>query len=292
LFTSSAILFAFMISSSLFAQDATEGSTPKKEAVKGTFEYGIEINNQTVEKPNKKSLDIIIQHRFGVIKESDDLYGLFAPSNIRLGASYGLTKNISLGFGAVKNKRMYELDGKYVALRQMTNGGMPFTVTFYGYASRSALPEENFLNQERKYVAANRLKYMGEIMIARKFNSHLSIQLACTYTHLNIVDTLMLHDVIGASFVGRYKFSPQSSILVEFDYPLTLNKKDAAFPTSFEQKPNLGFGMEVSTGSHQFQIFVCTADAITYADIITGNQNDFTKKQLLLGFNITRNWGF
>ena len=56
------------------AQEAA-GTTGTKEIVKSTFENGVLINNQTVEGPNRKSLDFMIQHRFGLIKDEKDLYG-------------------------------------------------------------------------------------------------------------------------------------------------------------------------------------------------------------------------
>lgn len=294
----SLLLFLLSTSTVVFAQAQTEEATPppapaaeeatpppSNEPIKGTFENGVLINNQTVEGPSRNSIDFIIQHRFGVVESHEDLFGLFAPSNIRLGVNYGITKSLSVGAGVTKNKKLYDFQWKYILLRQTSPGGMPVTVTYFGTLSNSALPDANFNNQENKYLAADRLSYFNQIMIARKFNSHLSLQVAFTQAHVNIVDTLMRHDVFGVSFAGRYKFSPQSSVLLEYDHPLTVHEIN-------KQTPNIGIGYEVSTGSHQFQVFVCTADAINNAQILMYNQNDFTQKQLLIGFNITRQWGF
>src|SRR3569832_191751 len=116
----------------LFAQDAEQPTAPVKKEVKKTFENIVLINNQTVETMNKKALDFVIQHRFGTIVDDNDLYGLFAPSNIRLGLTYGITRNLSAGVGATKNKHLYDLNWKYVMLRQTKPGGMHVTVTFFG----------------------------------------------------------------------------------------------------------------------------------------------------------------
>src|SRR4051812_42287585 len=91
------------------AQDSTDTqpTKPAKEYVRATFENAALINNQTVELNGDKSLEFMIQHRFGLIKNSDDLFGLYAPSNIRLGLSYGITKRISVGAGVTKNKMQY-----------------------------------------------------------------------------------------------------------------------------------------------------------------------------------------
>lgn len=281
------IAIVIMLSQTLLAQETTQRPLPENQPVKNIFGCGVLINNQTVEQLNKKSLEFMIEHRFGLIKNEEDLFGLFAPSNIRLGLGYGVIKNLYVGIGVTKNKHLYDLELKYTILRQTKPKGIPFTITYYGDFARSSSLKDNFLNQENKYITANRYSYFNELMIARKFNNHSSLQIATTYTHLNIVDTLMTHDNLGISMITRYKFSPQSSVIVEFDYPITIPKaKDK------EPKPNLGIGYELSTGGHQFQIFICSADGIINQESRTHNLYDFTKKDFLIGFNITRQWGF
>lgn len=282
----------------LAAQDAvsTETAAPAKELVKSTFENAVLINNQTVENPGRKSLDFMIQHRFGLIKDEKDIYGFFAPANIRLGLTYGITKRIAIGIGATKLKRYYDLQWKAILLQQAKSGGSPVTISYYGDLARSANDKSKFLNQDSTYKGSNRINYFHEIMIARKFNSKLSMQVAATYTHYNISEAVYVvengqsvtktspNDHLGLTFLGRYKFSPQSSFVVDFDYSLT--KDDVIDP-----KPNLGLGFEVSTGNHQFQIFVSTADQILTQEVRVYNQNGFPN-DILFGFNITRQWGF
>ncbi|HYV90767.1 MAG TPA: DUF5777 family beta-barrel protein [Chitinophagales bacterium] len=280
------LLIVLLASHQLYAQQSSSDSTkPKPKVVKATFEDAVLINNQTVQGPAKKSLELIFQHRFGVLKSADDLFGIFAPANIRFGFVYGVTSHLSLSIGATKSNRLFDVGGKYILIRQTAPHGIPVTVTYYGNVAFSALPEANFNNQDNEYFAANRLSFFNELMIAKKFNSHLSLQLAPTFTHYNIVDSLMEHNIIGVSFAGRYKFTAQSSLMVEFDYPITSNSENP-------QKPNLGIGYEISTGSHQFQVFLCSSDGILNQQIMMNNQNEFWKGKFLLGFNITRSWSF
>jgi len=270
-------------------ETTTETTTPAREYVRATFENGVVINNQTVENPGKKSLDFMIQHRFGVIKDEKDLFGLFAPSNIRLGLTYGITDKLSAGLGATKNKTLYDLQWKYIILKQTKQKGIPVSICYYGDVAKSAMPDDYFLNSESGFKSSYKLSYFHELLIARKINNKISLQIAGTYSHFNIIDSgYGQHDFYGASFVGKYKFSPQSSVLVEFDYPMNVSGIDE----SLKPKPNLGIGFEVSTGSHQFQVFICTADAIINQETRVFTKNDFTNKDILLGFNITREWGF
>lgn len=262
-----------------------EKAKADNKPVKRTFENAVLIDNQTVEGPAKKSLDFIIQHRFGIIKDEKDIYGIFAPSNIRLGLNYGITDRISVAIGATKNKHLFDLQWKYIILKQTKSNSIPVSVAYYGNVAKSASDKDNFINQDEKYKWSNRISYFHEIMVARKITSHLSLQVAGTFSYFNIIDSLMEHQNIGASFAGRYQFSPQSSVIVDFDYPITM-------PEINKPKPNLGLGFEISTSSHQFQIFVTTTESIMDQETRVFNQHDFTKKEVLLGFNITRQWGF
>lgn len=254
-----------------------------KPTEKLTFACPVLINNQTVKNLNKKTLDFTIQHRFGIIDERKNLWGLFAPANIRMGVSYGLTKRLTLGLGVSKFKQIYDANWKLALLRQTKESGMPVTLTYFGSVGRSDLPNSSFYNENKLYDVVDRFSYFNELMIARKFNEKLSLQLAGKHAHFNYVTIRTEHDVFGASLAGRYKFTKQSSLIVEFDYPITKHDVNP-------QEPNLSIGYEVSTGGHQFQVFVGTADGILDAQIIGYNHNDFTKRQVLIGFNITRLW--
>ena len=248
-----------------------------------TFACPVLINNQTVKNLNKKTLDFTIQHRFGIINNRRDLFGLFAPANIRMGVSYGLTRRLTLGLGVSKFKQIYDANWKLALLRQTKESGMPVTVAYFGSVGRSDLPNSSFYNENKLYDVVDRFFYFNELMIARKFNEKLSLQLAAKYAHFNYVTIGMEHDVFAASFAGRYKFTKQSSVILEFDYPVTKHDVNP-------QEPNLSLGYEISTGGHQFQVFAGTADGILDAQIIGYNRNDFTKRQVLIGFNITRLW--
>jgi hypothetical protein len=87
-----------------------------------------------------------INHRFGLWNKGyEAFWGIFAPSNIRLGASYAPIKNLFVGIGVTKTTtatipyalRLRQLldrwDGsaKYSILTQ-TKGKSPVSVTYYG----------------------------------------------------------------------------------------------------------------------------------------------------------------
>lgn len=291
-------LICFGVQNTVFAQETATTpaeETPSITPVKNTFENSVMINNQTTQVNSKNELGFMIQHRFGVMKDGSDLYGVYAPANIRLGLNYGVTKKLSIGLGVTKSRMQYDLELKYKILNQSKGGGSPVNVTFYSNVARSEAASSSIKNQEGKLNENNRLTFFNELMVSRKIDNHLSVQASLYYAHVNIVDSATLtHDRLGFSFIGRYKFSPQSSVLLGYNQNLISFDKDWKSLTNAKDplKPDLSIGYEVSTGSHQFQIFVATADGILNQDIRFFNQNDFFNKQILIGFNITRQWGF
>ena len=285
----------FMIPIALFAQDAATAKSerPVAEPVLSTFEHSFLMNNNTTETHGNKSLDVAIQHRFGLIDQPHDMYGFYAPSNIRLYIGYGINKNLSVGVGATKANENYDLSWKYALLKQQTYG-MPVSVTYYGNVAMSGVLDTKLYNQENKALTVNRLSYYNEIMVSRKFNNHLSLQAGVNYSYFNMIDSASFsghHGFLGIAAVGRYKFSPQSSILVEYNMPLGVSD----IPTASRPMSNIGIGFEVSTGNHQFQIFVSNSNGILSQGSRVYNINDNSNLKVpawLIGFNITRQWGF
>jgi Membrane bound beta barrel domain (DUF5777) len=302
------IFLAFLVLSAglVSGQDTTATVAPAATAsankpVRHTFENQVVLNNQTVECLPEKNLEFTIQHRFGLIESEEDLWGLYAPSNIRLGLSYGITDRLSFGLGATKFKHQYDLQWKYKIFDQTQPKGMPVSLVYFGDISYSGIDESNFIGEDGTYNSNNRYTYFHELMVARKVNSHLSLQAGGTMSYMNIVDSVMAeHAFYGLSFVGRYQFSPQSSVIVDCDIPLTtwpvttetVSGSSTIKNTKYFPIYNFSLGYEVATSAHTFQIFVGSPNAIINQESRVYNENDFFKGDMLIGFNITRNWGF
>src|SRR6476661_6684056 len=125
------LLFAFI---QVAAQDSTEtiATVKKVKPVKNTFESSVIMDNQTVMVPAKGSMEMNIQHRFGTVENgSTDFFGLWAPSNIRLGMNYAPLKKWYVGLGITKEKAELDANIKYAWLMQ-TPGVMPVSVSYFG----------------------------------------------------------------------------------------------------------------------------------------------------------------
>ncbi len=256
-------------------------SKPKKDnrPVKDMFESGCILNTQTAEIPTANTLEFMIQHRFGKLNSEEfDLLGLYAPSNIRIGLSYSLTNNLMVGFGTTKNNKLQDVNWKYSIIKQTRSGSMPISVSYFGNVSVDA-------RSDLYPKFTNRLSYYHELIFARKINKRISVQLSPSYSYFNTVDSLIERSGFGVAFSGRVKVREALSVVFEYDQHFT-KQIEALLPV----KPNLSFGIETATSAHVFQIFVGTADAISNQHNEMYNTNDFMKKDLLIGFNITRLW--
>lgn len=279
------LVLSIFSSTQSFSQesDSTEAvvvkPTNKNRPVKDMFESGVLLNTQTVEIPTAHTLEFMIQHRFGKLNSEDfDLLGLYAPSNIRIGLSFSLTNNLLVGIGTTKNNKLQDVNWKYAILKQTRSGSIPISVSYYGNVAVD-------LRKDMYPSFTNRLSYYHQVIFARKFSNRISAQVAPSYSYFNTVDSLIKRSGLGVSVSGRVKVREALSVVFEYDQHFT-KQVEALLPV----KPNLSVGIEAATSSHIFQIFVGTPDAIINQHNDMYNINDFTKKDLLIGFNITRLW--
>jgi Membrane bound beta barrel domain (DUF5777) len=279
------IIILFLVPFQASGQDEGQDKQDKKEKkvdkpVRSPFESNYFIESQTTVVPRKKTLEFIILHRFGSVNSgSFDLFGIYAPSNIRLALSYTPFKRFQIGLGTTKNKLIQDLNWKWAILEQTRSGKVPIAITYYGNIAMEAGNKDNFEK------SAHRFTYFNQIMFSRKFSKNFTAQLSGSFAHFNVVDTLMKNNNFAVGILARYKISDQTSILIEFDQPITITD-------GFDVKPNLSIGVEIATSSHAFQIFLTTYNGIVYQYNQVYNGNDFTNKGIRLGFNITRLWSY
>jgi hypothetical protein len=286
----------------VFAQDTVATEQPvKKQLAKAPFESGYFIADRTVTLPPARTLEFVIQHDFGTIQNHfSDIFGIWGASNIRLGFNYTLNKNVAIGFGTTKNKMIQDLSVKYTFLRQQ-KGGIPVTMAVYGNMAISAAKGwdkytgAKFSGGDTSYSIINRLCYYGELMIARRFCKEFSAQVSIGWVHYNIVDSATMsynhykgksrNNNLNISGIGRIKVSPQTSILLSYSQPVLTYLNTAPWP-------NFGVGVEISTSTHAFQIFLSSAQGLIPQETVMYNNNNPYNGAILLGFNITRLWTF
>lgn len=298
------ILALLIIKSPAFAQeevtqDTTIQETPKERPVRPAFESGLLFDASTTVLQPSKTLEFVLQHRFGYIDGAKDFFGIWGSSNIRVGLNYSILDNLTVGVGTTKIKRLQDFQAKYRIIEQTRSNSIPVTVVLHEVVGFDARDESTWDQNEgsASYKFSNRMSYFTELIVSRRFDDHLSLQVGGAFTHYNCVDSVYNHDRISLSFAGRYKFSPQGSLIVAGDFPLDITgikdyKKEADETTIIYDQPNLSIGVEISTSTHAFQIYLASAQGILPQEDIMWNNHDFFNKGIMIGFNLTRLWNF
>ncbi|MDB5145507.1 MAG: hypothetical protein JWQ66_4220 [Mucilaginibacter sp.] len=261
--------------------------------IKNTFEGNYIIDNQTVMVPIKGTFEFDIQHRFGTVNNGfSDLFGMFAGATMKFGFSYTPVNNLQVGFDATNENMEIDLNLKYALLKQTKDGSMPVSITYFG----NAMADTRKKDATTVFVTtSDRIAYFNQIIIARKFSEKFSLQIAPSYTHFNdllgyldangIVNAIYKNDNFSIAASGRYKISEESSIIVNYDQPLTQNPAN-------NPRPNISFGIEMKTSGHDFEIFFGNYSSLMPENNNVFNQNNYRKGQFLIGFDISRLWNF
>lgn len=247
-----------------------------------TFETSILIDNQTVATPFKGMLEFEIHHRFGTVNNAlDDLFGLWAPANIRLGLNYGITDRLMIAVGTAKNYKAQDLAVKFAILRQTSSGSVPISLSYYGNMGINLLNENTF-GPAHDWREIHRLSYFNQLLIARKFGEKFSLQVAPTFIWLNAVETGYMNANYGISAGARFNVTGSHSIIAEYDQ--LFNKQENE---EFNSKPQLALGWEIGTATHAFQIFFANYKDILGQYNFVYNQNSIGDGNYLIGLNVT-----
>jgi hypothetical protein len=253
------------------AQDTTKTQKDNRP-VKDIFGNGLIFDQQTVRNALPGAFEFIIQHRFGTMQNGvQDLWGIYASSNVRLGINYGLTKNITLGFGTTRYYKLQDLNWKIVILKQTRSGSVPFSLSYYGNVVLDGRTKDNF-GPPDSYKYIHRLSFFNQL-----------IQAAPSVSNFNAVNSGYSNVDYNVSFGGSLKISKKLHFIAGYDLPVFI-KQD---PTLFRPQSNMSFGLEIGSPTHTFQIFATNSDYLINQYGVAYNNNNFSSKGLLVGLNIT-----
>ena len=267
----------------LFAQGDTLNQATSKP-VRFTFGTTTLIDNNTVETVYKGGLELEIKHRFGLIEDYHDLFGIYASANTRIGLNYGITDRLMIGAGTTKDYKLQDVQWKYLILQQTEDNKMPVSLAYYGNIVIDLRKEEEF-GPADSFKEIHRLSYFTQLIVARKFNNMFSVQIAPSLSYFNSVpqtsdSTTYKNLNIGISTGARANLFGSHSLIIEYDQLFT--KQDL----EVQPKPNLSLGWEIGTATHSFQIFVANYNKIINQYNLVYNTIDFKEWDYLIGFNI------
>jgi len=272
-----------------FCQEEEQTQTEDKP-VKNTFEATTLIDNQTIMTQFKGALELQIQHRFSLIEDIHNLYGIYGAANTRLGLNYGITDRLMIGLGTTKTNQLVDLQWKYQILQQTKSNSMPISLAYYGNINANLRDSSTgAFGPTNRFKEMHRLSYFHQLLVARKFSDKLSLQLAPTFFYFNSVPRGYKNANFAVSMGGRFKVFDSHAVIFEYDQMIT--KQDSISIngnyTNKQPQPNVTLGWEIGTATHCFQVFFANYDRINGQYDLLYNSNDFKKRKYLVGFNIT-----
>jgi len=253
---------------------------PTTDYTIATFKSTRVINMQSVENVAPGHLDFRISHRFGTINSgASDLWGL-DQAYMRLGFEYGVNEHMMVGLGRSNVNK--EIDGfiKYKIIRQSSGSkNVPVTISWFSSAVVRTTP---FVDPNRKNYISSRLYYCHQLLVARKVNDELSLQIAPTLVHRNLVaDSTFKNDVYALGMGGRYKITKRSS----FNFEWVAVPGDQLEPI---YKNSLSLGFDIETGGHVFQLHFTNSKPMNEKGFITETTGEWAEGDIQFGFNVSR----
>jgi hypothetical protein len=240
------------------------------------------VNFESTKLVGKNQLQFIISHRFGALNDGIDNFLGLDQATARIQFIYGFTDGLHASISRSGFNKTYDAALKYKIISQRADG-FPFTIVGYNLINvntdldRDILPGLTF---------NDRLGYASQVLISRKFNDFLSLQLAPTYFHDNtVVEDGQRNAQFALGIGGRVKFTKRMAFIG--DYGLHLNRVDNSVFNNA-----LSLGLEIETGGHVFQIHVSNSQAIFANGFLGQARGDFSDGSVFLGFNISRAFSF
>ena len=256
------------------------GDEPEQNYTTATFKTTRIINMHSVENAAAGVMDFRISHRFGFINTGAyDLFGL-DQALMRFGLEYGVTDRLMVGAGRSNVNKAYDTFLKYKILRQGTGKhNVPLSISYFGSAVCNTV---KWADPNRDNYFSSRLQYTHQLLIARKFNNDLSLQLTPTLVHKNLVPTLQdKNDIFAVGFGGRYKLTQRFSVNGEYIYVLP-NQITSTYYNS------LSLGVDIETGGHVFQLHLTNSTSMLEPGFITESVGQWKNGGIHFGFNVSR----
>lgn len=273
------LLILLSFSQITFAQDdllSQIDSTETNQKVTSAFKAMKIVNLESTKLLGKKELYLVIAHRFASVKQG--IEGFFGLDNAvtQIKFIYGLSDKVSVSAG--RSELAYDFSAKYL-LKSQVQDGFPFTIVGFNSLAFNNLLKQSFYP---KMKFNDRMIYVNQLLVSRKFSDKLSLEFAPTYFHENfVVNDFQNNSQFALGFGGRYKLSKRVSLNI--DYAAHLNRT----PTSIYNNP-LSVGVDIETGGHVFQMHFTNSQGIHEAGFLANTTGDWGKGDFFFGFNLAR----
>jgi len=257
------------------------------------------INVETTKITDPGVMQFVILHRFGDVGGQGNggfhtLYGFDLALDIQFAFNFGITKNLMVGISRSKEQELIDLNAKYKLLTQTSS--MPVSLALYEDAGVSPELNSTFYSgadASTPRTFSDKLSYFSEVIVDRRFNDHISLELLGGFEHRNYVVAAVNADngaidennIPFAGVGGRFMFNKHSSLVFDYYY---IYSQYRTGNTDNPFYPPISVGYEVETGGHIFEINFTNASYLDENNIIPYTQGNWLKGGFKLGFSISR----
>ncbi len=235
------------------------------------------INGHSTKTKSKGELDFLIYHRFGPINSGIEQFFGLDQANMRLGFEYGITDFINVGIGRSSFEKTYDGFIKWKFLRQQS--GIKNTPVSITLLSSVALPTVKIASNLTSF---QRLGFTNQLMVSKKINENLTVQIMPGVAHLNTVPKASDNNTI-LYLGGAYRYKLNKSVALTGEYYYRFNPI-----ISTKNYDVVGFGVDIETGGHVFQLHISNSRTTFEQSFITDTTDNFWDGDIRFGFNISR----
>ncbi len=260
------IFFAIFLLLELNGQEVE----PVKNVFKGTRFVNLNSTNVT----SKNELQMLIQHRFGNIKDGFyEWFGLDLAS-MRMGFEYGLTDNFQIGIGRSTYMKTFDSFLKYRFWPQTETFPVTITATVAGsFPTLKGVIPENF-NSFSEKASGN-----VQLHVSKSFQNF-GFQFSPGYIGTGYIPTennSFSFATLGVG--GSAKLSKKVTLNIEYLH---------RFEDEIDFMNPLSAGIDIRTSGHLFQIIVSNTQQMSDQTIITNPVGNWKEGHLFMGFNLIR----
>ena len=281
------LLVILFSSNPLWAQEdlLNEFDTPADEKVSSVFNSTRVVSISSTEILPSKSLEFRIAHRFADFSKGfENLFGFDGPASILFSLDYSVLDRLTLGIGRTNINQNLNFNLKYAWLQQTKGNKIPLSIVSFNQLNITHRKEQ-FIGEFRYFT--NRINYLNQVLISKKFNNRFSGQISPTYMFQSLVDLKSdKHHLFALPMAARYKVSKRVSIVGE--YAPRLNTYNSQHSNLYN---SLSLGVDIETGGHVFQLFLTNSTAINDFQVITQTNTSWQENSFRIGFNISRVFG-
>lgn len=267
--------------------------------VRDTYKSTRIVQGQSSEMLRKHELDFRVAHRFGdaagEFGGTKTFFGTDNSTDIRIAFEYGISDNLMVGISRSKGsgdlQQLYEGLVKYRLLQQTTDNLVPVSLALFGNMVISGMPSGTDITSAAYFAdGSDRMMYVTQAIISKKFADKLSLTLVPSYVHRNHVAYMDMNNMFALGAAGRLKLSKRLGLLAEYYYPFRTRESKDYFKSQkgITFYNPLGLGLEIETGGHVFSITFTNSTAILENQFIPETTSTWLQGQFRWGFNISR----